>query len=392
METPPKRRWVNRVFSSSRTKLFVRPIYVVWLSLGAAALFTLTFTVNRLYAQHQQQLSVYWFQHGEAALAAGKAQEAITDLRTALLYSHENQQYLLALAQALEAGNRVDEARSYLLSLLDYEPGSGQVNLELARLSQKTDDVRHAMRFYNGAIYGAWDGDPTAKRQQVRKELIDFLTAKGLKTQARGELLTLSAEMPKDLSSQLWVARAFTRLGDDRSALDFYVASLRQNRKDLDALNGAGQAAFRLARYRDALAYFRRAVALHPDAASTEALALTSLILQLNPMESALSDAERRHRLVLSMDIADRRLQQCAQTQHIVIDAPGTNPLQLARSQWLQLDRQVAHARGDSDLVQLLQPIASLILRIEQQGNCGPPAQTDEAMLHIYSNAEELQP
>jgi tetratricopeptide (TPR) repeat protein len=345
-----------------------------------------------VYAQRQQQLSVYWFQHGMTSLAAGKAQEAITDLRTALLYSHDNQQYLLALARALEAGDRIDEARSYLLSLLDYEPGSGQVNLELARLSQKSDDVRHAMRFYNGAIYGAWNEDPTAKRQQVRKELIEFLTSKGLKTQARGELLTLSAEMPKDPSSQLWVANAFTRLGDDRSALDFYIASLRQNRKDTDALAGAGQAAFRLGRYREALGYFRRANALRPDPATLAQMALTSLILDLNPMESALSDAERRHRLVLSMDIADRRLQQCAQNQQIAIGAPGTDPLQVARSQWLQLDRQVVHARSDSDLVQLLQPVANLILQIEKKGNCGAPAQTDQAMLHIYSNAEDLQP
>jgi tetratricopeptide (TPR) repeat protein len=365
---------------------------VVWLSLGAAALFTLTFAVNRLYAERQQQLSVYWFQNGEKALGSGNPKEAINDLRTALLYSHENRQYLFALAQALEAGDRLDEARSYLLSLLDYEPGSGEVNLELARLSQRDEDVRHAMGYYNGAIYGAWDQDPSERRQQVRKELIDFLTNRGLKTQARGELLTLSAEMPRDPASDLWVARAFARLGDDRSALDFYIATLRQNRKDADALAGAAQAAFHLGRYRDALAYFNRAQAVHPDPATAAMSALTSLILDLNPMESALSDAERRHRLVLSMDIADRRLQQCAQAQHIVLDASGTNPLQLARSQWLQLDREVAHARSDSDLVQLLQPIANLIVSIEQQNNCGSQGQTDEAMSHIYGNAEELQP
>jgi tetratricopeptide (TPR) repeat protein len=248
------------------------------------------------------------------------------------------------------------------------------------------------MGYYNGAIYGAWDQDPSERRQQVRKELIDFLTNRGLKTQARGELLTLSAEMPRDPASDLWVARAFSRLGDDRSALDFYIASLRQNRRDAEALAGAAQAAFHLGRYRDALAYFNRAQAVHPDPATAAMSALTSLILDLNPMESALSDAERRHRLVLSMDIADRRLQQCAQAQHIVLDASGTNPLQLARSQWLQLDREVAHARSDSDLVQLLQPIANLIVSIEQQNNCGSPGQTDEAMSHIYGNAEELQP
>jgi tetratricopeptide (TPR) repeat protein len=345
-----------------------------------------------VYAQREQQLSVSWFREGQTALAASKPELAIADLRTALVYSHDNQEYLFALAQALAAANRVPEARSYLLSLLEDEPGSGPVNLELAHLAVKTHDAGHTMRYFNGAIYGAWEKNPEAQRQQVRKELIDFLISQGLNTQARGELLTLSAEMPKDSGSELWVANAFAKLGDDSSALDFYRASLKRNRHDPGALLGAGQAAFHLGRYRDALAYFKHANSVHPDAESAQMLALTSLILDLNPFESSLSQDERRHRLVLAMDVADRRLQQCAQWQHVDLSLPGANVLQVERAQWLQLDREIAHARSHSSLVELLNPVASLILGIERQPNCGVPAQADEAMLHIYSRAEDLQP
>jgi len=392
MDTRPQRSWVPRILSGKGTRVFRRPVYIVWLSLLAAGFFALTFGINRLFAQKQQQLSRYWFQQAEIALTAGRPNEAISDLRTALLYSHDDPQYLFTLAQALEAAGRVPEARSYFLSLLEDEPGNGAFNLELARLAEKDNDVIHAMRYFNGAIYGAWDPNPVLKRQQVRQELINYLLAKGLKTQARGELLTLSTEMPKTTESELWLATAFSRLDDDRSALDFCKAALRLDRHNPAALLGAGEAAFRLVRYREALEYFKRAASIRNDPATAQWLQLTSLVLELNPFESRISASERRHRLILAMDIADRRLRQCAQTQNVLIEQPGNNQLQTARSQWIQLDNQIQKAHSDADLVQLLAPVASLIVNIEQQKACGPLTLTDQAALHVNQNAEELQP
>ena len=392
METLPKRSWVPRILSGKGAKVFRRPIYVVWLSLLAAAFFGFTFGINRLYAQKQQLLSRSWFQQAKEALDTKRPTDAISDLRNALLYSHNSPQYLFTLAQALEAAGRVPEARSYFLSLLEDEPGNGAVNLELARLAEKDNDVNHAMRYFNGAIYGAWGADPVAKRQQVRQELVSYLLAKNLKTQARGELLTFTTEMPKTVESDLWVADAFSRLGDDRSALDFYKAATRLNRHDAAALLGAGEAAFRLARYREALDYFKRAAAIHNDAETEQWLQLTSFVLDLNAFESRISAAERRHRLILALDIADRRLQQCGQTENVPLDIAGGSPLQLARAQWIQLDNQIQKAHSDADIVQLLVPVANLIVNVEQQSACGSLSLNDRAALTVYQNAEELQP
>ena len=392
MDTPPQRSWVPRILSGKGTRVFRRPVYIVWLSLLAAGFFALTFGINRLLAQKQQQLSRYWFQQAHIALTARRPNEAVSDLRTALLYSHDDPKYLFTLAQALEAAGRVPEARSYFLSLLEDEPGNGAFNLELARLAEKDNEGNHAMRYFNGAIYGAWDSNPVLKRQQVRQELINYLLAKGLKTQARGELLTLSTEMPKTTESELWVATAFSRLDDDRSALDFYKAALRLDRHNPAALLGAGEAAFRLVRYREALEYFKRAASIRNDPETAQWLQLTSLVLDLNPFESRISASERRHRLILAMDIADRRLRQCAQTQNVLIEQPGNNQLQTARSRWIQLDNQIQKAHSDADLVQLLAPLASLIVNIERQNACGPLTLTDQAALHVNQNAEELQP
>ena len=390
MEVPSKHTWATRAFAQARS--FRRPIYIFWLSLLAAAFFAFTFGISRLYAKRQHELSVYWFQRGENALAQGKPEEAISDLRTALLYSHDDPRYLFTLAQALEADNRIAEARSYFLNLLEDEPGSGAINLELARLAARQKDVNHALRYFNGAVYGAWESDPVSKRQQARQELINFLLSHGLQTQARGELLTFTAEMPKTPGSELWVAQAFSRLGVDRSALDFFRLVLRADNHDPVALLGAGDAAFQLGRYPEALEYYKRASAIRDDPAIAQKMQLASLVLNLNPFESRIPAAERRNRLILAMDIADRRLRQCANAQHVALDTPGDAALQLARSQWLQLDAQIRAGDNHSHLVELLSPVTNLILNIEQQSGCGPAADTDQAALRIYQNAEELQP
>ena len=389
MENSPQRTWVPRILSGKGTKVFRRPVYVVWLSLLAVVFFAFTFGINRLFAEKQQQLSHDWFQRGQSALNADKPEEAISDLRTALLYSHDDSHYLFTLAQALEAAGQIPEARSYFLSLLDDEPGNGAFNLQLARLAARENDVNHAMRYYNGAIYGAWGSDPVLKRQNARQELVGYLLSRGLKTQARGELLTFTAEMSKTEDSDLWVANAFSRLGDDRSALDFYKAALKLNRQNCDALLGAGEAAFRQLRYSEALDDFKRAASMRNDATTSQWLELTSLVLDLNPFEMQLPTAERRHRLILAMDIADKRLRQCADAQHFTINQPGGSPLQTAREQWIELDNQIQMSHS---LVELLVPVTNLIVSVEQQNGCGPPTLADQAALHVYQNTGDLQP
>jgi hypothetical protein len=92
--------------------------------------------------------------------------------------------------------------------------------------------------------------------------------------------------------------------------------------------------------------------------------------------------------MILAMDIADRRLRQCAEARNVPIDLTGNDPLQIARAQWIQLDNQIQRTHN----IELLVPIANLIVNIEQQNGCGPLTVADQAVLNVYQNAEELQP
>lgn len=392
MKTPPQRKWASRVRAGKeRIRALRRPLYVIALALLAAGFFAFTFTINRRFEQKRSKLSTYWFQQGQDELDQGRPQSAIPDLRTAIFYSHQNPRYLFNLARALAAANRVPEARSYLLNLLEEEPGSGSINLELARLATRDNDANQARRYFSAAMYGAWDADPVLKRQQVRQELISFLISADLKKQAHGELVSYTAEMPNTPNAQLWVARTFTKLGDDRSALDFYIAASETNRRDVTTLLGAGWAAFRLGRYREALEYFKGAAALHDDPSTEQMIELATSVIELNPFDSSIAAAERHHRLTLAMSIADQRLQACAEAHVVDLDTVGGDPLQLAHSQWTYLNRQVRGTYSASALVQLLSPVASLVTSIEQKTGCGPSNANDQAMLRIYQGGGELQ-
>ena len=392
MKAPPKRKWATRVRAAKdRIRALRRPIYVFALSLFATGFFAFTFTISRRFEEKRNNLSSYWFEQGQEELDEGKPQNAVPDLRAAVFYSHQNPRYVFNLARALAAADRVPEARSYFLNLLDEEPGNGSINLELARLAAKDNDANQARRYFNGAIYGAWDSDPVSRRQQVRQELINFLIGADLKTQARGELMSYTAEMPNTPNAQLWVARAFTKLGDDRNALDFYIAASRTNRRDVAALLGAGWAAFRLGRYHEALEYFKGASALHDDPSTSQMIELVTSVIELNPFESSIPATERRHRLVLAMGIADKRLRRCADAHDVDLDTVSGDPLQLTHSQWNYLNRQLRGTYNNSGLVQLLAPVASLITSIEQKSGCGAPIPEDQAMLRIYQGGGELQ-
>src|SRR5205823_5071633 len=172
----------------------------------------------------------------------------------------------------------------------------------------------------------------------------------------------------------LWVARAFTKLGDDRNALDFYIAASRHNLRDVAALLGAGWAAFRLGRYHEALEYFKGASALHDDPSTSQMIELVTSVIELNPFESSIPATERRHRLVLAMGIADKRLRRCADAHDVDLDTVSGDPLQLTHSQWNYLNRQLRGTYNNSGLAVVCFRITIEFLRIELMGSSLTPS------------------
>ncbi|HJZ70113.1 MAG TPA: tetratricopeptide repeat protein [Vicinamibacterales bacterium] len=220
-----------------------------------------------------------WAARGAADLAANRSSDAADDYYAAQAYARDHTRYRLDLARALIAAGRDSEARAELDTLWTDAPGSGVVNLELARVSTNEGDVDAAVRYYHGAIDGAWEHDPAASRRGARLEFARMLADRAILPQAQAEVAILLADPPVDpRAAALAGAIAFTQA-------DYAVAA---------------------ARLRDA----RSGGAL--DAGGTQMLDVSLRALALDPDVRGITSRERVRRVVRLFTIALTRWRRCA--------------------------------------------------------------------------------
>jgi tetratricopeptide (TPR) repeat protein len=299
-------------------------------TLALATLFLITvvlaFLTSRFYqsyASHQAKLANRWRVRGETALNSGHAQAAIAALRSALAYAPAERKIEIELAEALASAGRIQEATAYFNTLAESEPGSGIINLQLARLAARQNDVAQALEYYHRAIYGNWEGDGYVRRRQVRMELINFLISRHLDAEAENELLLAAGNAPQqDFQFHIEIAQAMEQAHDPGTALRLYRDVLQHNPSSLEAAIGAGRTAFRIGRYAEAKRYLERAVnspaMAHqpPDVIRTSHNLLRDAIriMQLYPSPE-LRAAARSARILEDRQIAWTRLQSCLATQ-----------------------------------------------------------------------------
>ena len=97
----------------------------------------------------------WWHETGARRLANGQTDEAIGAFRQATAADPTNPQHRLALARALAAANRPDEARQILMSIRENNPEQSDVNLELVRLASlfaQAGDQKRALDLFSAAV------------------------------------------------------------------------------------------------------------------------------------------------------------------------------------------------------------------------------------------------
>jgi hypothetical protein len=297
-------------------------------------LLALTAFVSRMYHKNVHVLADQWFAKGEVAFRAGDAAEAAKDYRNALVYSQGNTVYQFHLAEALTAAHTKDtddEAQSYLLNLLAESPGSGEINLELARISARSKNkqaTQDALRYYYGAIYGVWEGDPFPKRWDARRELCAYLLSRGTVAQAQPEVLSLAQEVPSgDVARQKEAAAMLAGVNLWERALDEYRAILVSHKHDADALAGAGNAAFQLGQYARAAQYLDelpRSKRAEPEVSAN--LALAHEVEAASPFLRGLSREERARRTAEAFTRAKALMKSCFPQSAAPENAPHAKP------------------------------------------------------------------
>jgi tetratricopeptide (TPR) repeat protein len=357
------------------------------LTLIASLAFALVSRLVTRYHANERQLAWHVFEQGMALSRAGNPARALENFRTALTYDPDNFQYQLSLARALRDSGNLAEAESYLSSLWQRNPEDGVINLAMARLAVRRDSVTEAIRYYHNAIYGAWANDPETNRRNVRLELIRFLIQHKANTLAESELTTFVQTLPPDSTSHLEAAGLYSQIQDYDQALLVYESVLKLEPKNHAALAGAGRTAFQLGRYHTAQQYLTRAVDTdQSDQPSQQALETTNLILSVDPFRRHISDAERNRRLLNAFTQAGERLQSCATSAGINLNAPTSppNPLQTLQVSWNSLRPHVKSMRSASE-TDLPDSIMDLVSQVETQTaqQCGPPTGQDLALLLV---------
>jgi len=294
-------------------RIFSRELVMLLCVLALVVMLALTALLSRLYHKKIHTLADTMFAQGEADEQAGQVKMALTEYRNALAYNPTNSLFQFHLAKALAAAQRDEEARSYLLNMLSESPGSGEVNLELARIAVHENSMADAMRYYQCAIYGEWASEPMAKRWAVRRELCETLLSRGEVKQAAPEVIALQENTPTgDLERLKIVAQLLLRTQQWTRALDMYRTLLAADRKDQVSLAGAAQAAFQLGQYITAMEYFdqlpqeRRE---QPDLGSL--FMMTGRILAMDPFLSGLSAEVRAQRATNALTLAQSRAETC---------------------------------------------------------------------------------
>ncbi|MGA8036143.1 MAG: hypothetical protein WA823_14760 [Candidatus Acidiferrales bacterium] len=281
-------------------------------------LLAVTAFINRMYHKKIHTMAESWAALADQSVKDGDLNAAISEYRNAMVYSPNNSEFQFRLAEALAATGKSDnEAQNYLLNLWGESPGSGPVNLELARVaSHKKDGYAEALRYYHSAIDGEWTANPVARRWDVRRELCEFLLGIGKIEQARVELMALADNTPvDDVQEQLIVGRLLLRTQDWNRALGILRPLVSAEHPSEDAIAGAGTAAFNLGMYAAARDYFQRLPAdqrSSPDVAAM--LATIHDVMAADPYLSGLSAKDRAGRAENAVDAAAARAQSCVAT------------------------------------------------------------------------------
>lgn len=305
----------------------------------AAGLWLVAHGATQAYGHRQDHLARTWYADGEQAMRTGNYEVAVVDLRTALAYSHDSPQVRLRLAEALAAAGSIRQAQAYLRVLWEEQPGDATVNLQLARLAARTGDLASAERYYNDAIYGVWPEGPVENRRNTRLELVRYLLARDQFQRAQSQLIAVAADEPSDPQLTAEIGRMFLQAGDAARARQQFQLTIRKQPRNAAALAGAGEAAFQLADYPEARRYLQRAIALDPaDSRSADLLAISNLVLQLDPYAPRIGRDERSRRVVADIGRTLNRLTACAAQKNIALTVqPGAASLPAPAGQTVQL-------------------------------------------------------
>jgi tetratricopeptide (TPR) repeat protein len=384
---------------SAKRKLILRDaLTFLSLTLITAVLFAVTLFLFHTFATHRQELAQRWAARGQAAIASGRPDQAIVALRGALSYAPGERSYELLLAQALGDAGHTEEAYNYFLGLWEAQPGDGFINLRLARLAAKKNDMQAAINYYRAAIYGTWEGDGVVRRREVRLELSRYLIAHHDSSSARTELLIAGGNAPDDVGLALALAQRLEQASAPYDALNYYQKVLAREPNNQQALEAAGRLEFGFGDFEEAHHLLERAKHERDATASNQAwspsmqamLDTSKQVLSLAPSKK-LPATERATRILRARELAKRRFDSC--NAQVSAASGISSTLQTLGARWLSKEATVNRAALLKDMGEQ-DAVMKLVYDTETQTSqiCGAPTGDDALLLMLAKSSKAVEP
>ncbi|MDQ2666718.1 MAG: tetratricopeptide repeat protein [Gemmatimonadota bacterium] len=366
-----------RAATGAPTWEFVSTFLILLASL--VALFVLDVALARIDKREQKSNAADLYAEGTVLLRGGKPAQATDRFVSAVAMERGNHDYELALAEAMLADNRVDDARATLTRLLSRAETDGAVNIAMARTLVRARDPEAAKSYYHRAVYGRWRGDTAALRMSARLELIALLAKRGESRELLAELLPLEDVYQDSASFRRALAQDFLRAESPSRALEIYRSLTTNNRRDAVAWAGSGEASLALGNFRDALRNLDEAHRLAPGDARTAALLLEADSSRaMNPEERGLGAHRRfvRARALLARTVAV--LERCNASRATPADSVRSAQVQL------QLTAKVRAAAeetaGNAIIAEATDLWAARPLTCKAGDSAG-----DQALVHVFA-------
>lgn len=322
-----------------------------------------------------------WYARGTAQFEARRTEEAVVSLRRAYAKNRTNRQYAIALAHALSASTRSDDAAGILLTLREATPEDPEINLELARLATTRDNLTDAVRYYHSALYGVWPAGRDGVRESVRIELVRLLLTHDRRESAVAELIALTTNLPDTPAEHTEAGQLLLEASEPRLALEQFRRAIGNEPGYTAAMAGAGAAAFQLGDYAAVRRYLQGLSGLSPSVAQMDAVA--GLVLDRDPLAPRLRPSERRRRVNDLLAGLRERMDACrSRPQPPAADA-------VARLDAAQVDLQgvdtAVNARAVQDEGELVESALDVLYRsgLTTTAACGSIDAFDRALLLI---------
>jgi tetratricopeptide (TPR) repeat protein len=338
-------------------------------------------------------------------MAAGHPAEAVEDFRSALSFTSTNTDYQMALAEALAASGRTEEAAAYFSTLHDAEPGDGYLNLQLARLAVRHGNPQQAIDYYQAALNGLWRGQGTERRLQIRLELAQYFISLGRPIEAQGQLLAAEGNSLDNPAALFQIANLLREADDPTDALTTYQRVEHHRNaapaQVLASLDAESQIAASLGQYKRASQALNRYMARlrqHPTAGTPQQNQSVELqlekyqrMLQLIPFDS-LPPQVHDARVLQAANIAHQRYESCLQTLQSHNDPNITNPdLVALGTQWTELGSPNVHAlEGNAPLQDRINTWTAQA-EIVTAKVCGPPHGDDALLLQLAQTPDKTE-